>query len=112
GPARLQVCTGEIERRDSGGTASFGLRYVGTCYLTDRETITRCLEFARQHVDVVFAELYDGLVADDIDVGRGCFEQHRLLDITERFAPGPDCRLGDTHAVQCPKPIENGLGGS
>ena len=84
----LQICFRGEHLRLRGGKPRFRLRDVGARHLADIEAVARLLELLLQHLHVAPLQIEDRGIAQHIHVrGRG-IEQHGLLGIAQRLAPG------------------------
>jgi len=77
-------------KRDGG----LGLRHVGARHLADLEPILGRAQFLAQQALVVFAQLDEFAVSDDVHVGPHRGQKHRLLDADQRLARGQNGFLG------------------
>ncbi len=107
--ARLQIGLGPGERGERLGAPGLGLGHVGPRHLTDIEAVAGRLELLAEHADIVLAQTDHGLVAHDIDIGRGGVEQDGLLDDAQAFARRLHGRLGLADGIEILEAFEQRL---
>ncbi|TPV99934.1 MAG: hypothetical protein USCAAHI_00629 [Beijerinckiaceae bacterium] len=88
----------------------FGLGDVGARHLSDNETIAGLTQLLFKNNDVVFAQIEDRGIAQNIHIGGRAIEEDVLLRVAQALARTKNIRFRLPHAVHRAVAVEKILG--